>query len=33
VIDPLDTRRHLGLALAACAGAPLESPGYGIFRM
>ena len=33
VIDPLDTRRVLGLGLAACAGAPLEAPGYGIFRM
>jgi 3-methylcrotonyl-CoA carboxylase beta subunit len=33
VIDPLDTRRVLGLALAACAGAPLEPVGYGIFRM
>jgi 3-methylcrotonyl-CoA carboxylase beta subunit len=33
VIDPLDTRRVLGLALSACAHAPLESVGYGIFRM
>jgi 3-methylcrotonyl-CoA carboxylase beta subunit len=33
VIDPLDTRRHLGLALAASAAAPLGRPGYGIFRM
>jgi 3-methylcrotonyl-CoA carboxylase beta subunit len=33
VIDPLDTRRVLGLALAACANAPLEPAGYGIFRM
>nr|WP_308206910.1 carboxyl transferase domain-containing protein [Actinoallomurus rhizosphaericola] len=33
VIDPLDTRRVLGLALAACANAPLEPVGYGIFRM
>src|SRR3954471_9782529 len=30
VIDPLDTRRVLGLALAACANAPLEPVGYGI---
>jgi 3-methylcrotonyl-CoA carboxylase beta subunit len=33
VIDPLDTRRVLGLALSACAGAPLEPVRYGIFRM
>jgi 3-methylcrotonyl-CoA carboxylase beta subunit len=33
VIDPLDTRRVLGLALSACAHAPLEPVGYGIFRM
>jgi 3-methylcrotonyl-CoA carboxylase beta subunit len=33
VIDPLDTRRVLGLALSACAQAPLEPVGYGIFRM
>ncbi|GAA0320436.1 carboxyl transferase domain-containing protein [Actinoallomurus spadix] len=33
VIDPLDTRRVLGLALTACANAPLEPVGYGIFRM
>jgi 3-methylcrotonyl-CoA carboxylase beta subunit len=34
VIDPLDTRRVLGLGLAAAANAPLadETP-YGIFRM
>jgi 3-methylcrotonyl-CoA carboxylase beta subunit len=33
VIDPPDTRRVLGLALAAAANAPLEPVGYGIFRM
>jgi len=33
VIDPLDTRRILGLALSAAANAPLEPAGYGIFRM
>jgi len=33
IIDPLDTRRVLGLGLAACGGAPLEPPGYGVFRM
>ena len=33
VIDPLDTRRVIGLALSAAANAPLDDAGYGIFRM
>ena len=33
VIDPLDTRRVLGLGLAATAHAPVPEPSYGIFRM
>ena len=33
VIDPLDTRRVLGLALSAAAEAPLEPVRYGVFRM
>jgi 3-methylcrotonyl-CoA carboxylase beta subunit len=33
VIDPLDTRQVLGLALSACANAPLEDVRYGVFRM
>ncbi|TQM35691.1 carboxyl transferase domain-containing protein [Pseudonocardia cypriaca] len=33
VIDPKDTRTVLGLALSAAANAPLESPGFGVFRM
>ena len=33
VIDPLDTRRVLGLGLAAAAHAPVPAPSYGIFRM
>jgi 3-methylcrotonyl-CoA carboxylase beta subunit len=33
VIDPLETRQVLGLALTACANAPLGEPGYGVFRM
>jgi 3-methylcrotonyl-CoA carboxylase beta subunit len=33
IIDPLDTRRVLGLALSAAANAPLDAPGYGVFRM
>ncbi|KQY57778.1 methylcrotonoyl-CoA carboxylase [Nocardioides sp. Root140] len=33
VIDPADTRRVLGLGLAAAAHAPVPEPSYGIFRM
>jgi 3-methylcrotonyl-CoA carboxylase beta subunit len=33
VIDPLDTRMVLGLALSACANAPVPEPRYGVFRM
>jgi 3-methylcrotonyl-CoA carboxylase beta subunit len=34
IIDPVDTRRVLGLGLAAAAhSAPLAAPSYGIFRM
>jgi 3-methylcrotonyl-CoA carboxylase beta subunit len=33
VIDPVETRRVLGLALSVCANAPLEPVGYGVFRM
>lgn len=33
VIDPRDTRRVLGLGLAAAACAPIEDVSYGVFRM
>jgi 3-methylcrotonyl-CoA carboxylase beta subunit len=33
VIDPADTRMVLGLALSACANAPLEPGRFGLFRM
>ncbi|MBA0049675.1 methylcrotonoyl-CoA carboxylase [Streptomyces sp. AJS327] len=38
VIDPMETRTVLGLALTACANAPLprrdpSAPGFGVFRM
>ncbi|MFE0425956.1 carboxyl transferase domain-containing protein [Streptomyces sp. NPDC058953] len=38
IIDPLETRQVLGLALTACANAPLpakdpSAPGFGVFRM
>jgi 3-methylcrotonyl-CoA carboxylase beta subunit len=33
VIDPVDTRRVLGMGLAAAADAPIAPPSYGVFRM
>jgi 3-methylcrotonyl-CoA carboxylase beta subunit len=33
IIDPLDTRRVLGMGLAAAAHAPVPPPSYGIWRM
>ena len=33
VIDPADTRRVLGLALATCSRTPLEETSFGLFRM
>jgi len=33
IIDPVDTRRVLGLALAVAANAPVESGRFGVFRM
>jgi 3-methylcrotonyl-CoA carboxylase beta subunit len=33
IIDPVDTRRVLGLALSAAANAPLEPVSHGVFRM
>ena len=33
VIDPADTRRILGMALDVASGAPLDDPGFGVFRM
>ncbi|HEY2637758.1 MAG TPA: carboxyl transferase domain-containing protein, partial [Solirubrobacteraceae bacterium] len=33
VIDPVDTRRVVGLGLAAAANAPVAEPRYGVFRM
>nr|WP_028650834.1 carboxyl transferase domain-containing protein [Nocardioides halotolerans] len=33
VIDPVDTRRVLGMGLAAAAHAPVGDPSYGVFRM
>ncbi|MBU0859852.1 MAG: methylcrotonoyl-CoA carboxylase, partial [Alphaproteobacteria bacterium] len=33
VIDPIDTRRVLGLAISASLNAPIEETKYGVFRM
>jgi 3-methylcrotonyl-CoA carboxylase beta subunit len=33
IIDPAETRRLLGLGLAAAANAPIPPPSYGVFRM
>jgi 3-methylcrotonyl-CoA carboxylase beta subunit len=33
VLDPADTRRVLGMGLAAAANAPIPTPSYGVFRM
>jgi acetyl-CoA carboxylase carboxyltransferase component len=33
VIDPLDTRRVLGMGLAAAANSAVPEPSYGVFRM
>ncbi|MGI8699793.1 MAG: carboxyl transferase domain-containing protein, partial [Nocardioidaceae bacterium] len=33
VIDPVDTRRVLGMGLAAAANALVPAPRYGVFRM
>jgi 3-methylcrotonyl-CoA carboxylase beta subunit len=33
VIDPVDTRRVLGMGLAVATHAPIEAPSYGVFRM
>ena len=33
IIDPADTRRVVGLALAAARNAPIEETRYGVFRM
>jgi 3-methylcrotonyl-CoA carboxylase beta subunit len=33
VIDPVDTRRVLGMGLAVAANAPIPAPSYGVFRM
>jgi len=33
IIDPVDTRRVLGMALSASFNAPIEKDRFGVFRM
>jgi 3-methylcrotonyl-CoA carboxylase beta subunit len=33
ILDPVDTRDALGIALSVALHAPLGEPGYGVFRM
>jgi 3-methylcrotonyl-CoA carboxylase beta subunit len=33
IIDPVDTRRVLGLSLSASLNAPIEPTRFGLFRM
>ena len=33
ILDPVDTRRALGMGLAVAANAPIPEPSYGVFRM
>jgi acetyl-CoA carboxylase carboxyltransferase component len=33
ILDPTETRRVLGLALAVCANAPQDETRFGVFRM
>lgn len=32
ILDPVDTRNALGIAISASLNAPLGTPGYGVFR-
>jgi 3-methylcrotonyl-CoA carboxylase beta subunit len=33
IIDPVDTRNALGIALSAALNVPIEEPGYGVLRL
>jgi 3-methylcrotonyl-CoA carboxylase beta subunit len=33
ILDPLDTRRALGLGIAAALNAPIPETRFGVFRM
>jgi len=33
ILDPVDTRNSLGIAISAALSSPIKSPSYGVFRM
>ena len=33
ILDPVDTRNALGIAISTALNAPLGEQGYGVFRM
>ena len=33
IIDPVDTRNALGMAITSALNAPLGTPGYGVLRL
>jgi 3-methylcrotonyl-CoA carboxylase beta subunit len=33
ILDPVDTRNALGMAISASLNTPIKDPGYGVFRM
>jgi 3-methylcrotonyl-CoA carboxylase beta subunit len=33
ILDPIDTRNALGVALSAALNTPIADPRYGVFRM
>jgi 3-methylcrotonyl-CoA carboxylase beta subunit len=33
ILDPVDTRNAIAIALSAALNAPIEAPHYGVFRM
>ena len=33
ILDPVDTRNALGIAISASLNAPLGEPGYGVLRL
>ncbi len=33
ILDPVDTRNALGMAISVALNAPIDRPHYGVFRM
>jgi 3-methylcrotonyl-CoA carboxylase beta subunit len=33
ILDPVDTRNALGMAISVALNAPIAPPHYGVFRM